>query len=150
MADGSANITEAEAQALAIAGVDFADGDDVTVNAEGTQMSTSLKDLANIGADHVDADDAAAAGTGRDIVLNLGFAEANTDAGQADLLSFLENNFGSDVFTGSTDPVVQLNVPDQATFDAIMNNDDIVDKLVDMGVDFVKVVGSNVEDDLTN
>ncbi len=51
-ASGPVTISDAQAQALVGASVDFVEADDVTVTAEGTTMSTSLKALQSL---HVDA-----------------------------------------------------------------------------------------------
>ncbi|MDO9486857.1 MAG: hypothetical protein Q7J32_00665, partial [Sphingomonadaceae bacterium] len=54
---GSTRISDAEAEALVAAGIDF-DGDDtITVATAGTQLATSLGDLQALGVDSVDAGD---------------------------------------------------------------------------------------------
>lgn len=52
---GSTEISDAQAAALVAAGIDFADGDSITVEAAGTQLSTSLGDLQSLGVDVVAA-----------------------------------------------------------------------------------------------
>lgn len=51
--DGSVTLTDADASALVAAGVDFVESDDVTVEAAGTQMSTSLQGLQSLNVDSV-------------------------------------------------------------------------------------------------
>ena len=52
-------ISEAQAAALIHEGVNFASGDDVTMHAAGTHLSTTLKDLQKLGVDHIDPTTAA-------------------------------------------------------------------------------------------
>jgi hypothetical protein len=51
--DGSATLSDADASALVGAGVDFAEGDNITVEAGGTNMSTTLKGLHSLNVDTV-------------------------------------------------------------------------------------------------
>jgi hypothetical protein len=147
MSDNSASITETQAATLIDAGLHFAADDVVDMQAEGTHLSTSLKDLHDLGVDQVSADAAAAAGVGHDIVLALGI-DASA-APSADLVSLL-STFQAPLFTPSAD--VELTVANQTMADAIVNNPNVVTQLLDLGVDYVKVVGTapDVEDNLHN
>ncbi|MET0270587.1 MAG: tandem-95 repeat protein, partial [Sphingomonas sp.] len=106
-ANGPVAISDAQAQALVAAGVDFVEADDVTVTAEGTEMSTSLKALQAL---HVDAV-SVAAGVG---VLSV-FAGGGLEAvSAADLPSFAtsQSDAALDVTLtvdgGSLDPALDL------------------------------------------
>jgi opacity protein-like surface antigen len=51
---GSATLSEAQAAALIGAGLDFAASDNITLNAAGTHLSTSLSALNHLGVDHIE------------------------------------------------------------------------------------------------
>ena len=154
MTTNTAAITEAQAGSLILAGVEFAAADVVTEQAAGTQLSTTLKELQDLGVDHVNA--AAALGAGHDIVLQLGNVATGADPA-AELLAFLQTYQGQlngaqalfDGPTGSVDVALEVT---QTVYDAIQaaptTHADIVTALVNMGVDEVKVIGTSTEEDL--
>lgn len=146
-------ISEADAAMLIESGIHFAaDDTNISMQAEGTHLSTSLKDLADLGVDHVLTDSAAAAvdAGDDDVVLDLGIDLTSGDA--SDALMSLLSNFSAPLF--STGPEIVVLEMDQGSYDALQNDPDysttVEQALVDLGVDFVKVVGSSTEDDLNN
>jgi hypothetical protein len=152
MTTDAATLTEAQAETLVQAGIDFAPGDFITVQADGTNVSTSLKDIHDLGVDHVAVDATAAAGPGHDVVLELGLAPAAGDPA-AQLLTFLENFEGRPaVFDSTADVAIEVT---QDLYDAVSTadpvmQDQVVTDLVNLGIDYVKVIGTNIEDDLHN
>ena len=150
MADNTASITEAQAVSLAQAGVEFAAADKVDMQADGTHVATSLKDLHDLGVDHVTVDAVAAAAKPRhDLVLALGDV-ANGPNPAAELLAFLETYAGHTLFNNSADVALELSPTIFAAIDnaPTATHDAIVTDLVNLGVDEVKVIGTDTEHDL--
>ncbi|MEO0002664.1 MAG: hypothetical protein RLZZ22_356, partial [Pseudomonadota bacterium] len=65
---GHLTLSDMQAQALIGAGLEFAAGDDIALEAQGTHLSTSLKDLQKLGVDHVLLPE----GAGHSLTLDLG------------------------------------------------------------------------------
>ena len=150
MIDNKAWITEAQAVSLIHAGVDFAAADSVDMQADGTHVATSLKDLHDLGVDHVTVDAVAAtANPGHDLVLALGDVATGANPA-AELLAFLETYAGHSLFTNSADVALELSSTVFAALDTASNavRDAIVTDLVNLGVDEVKVIGTDTEHDL--
>jgi hypothetical protein len=149
-ADIMAPMTEAQMEHLMDAGIHFAAADQVDMQAEGTHVSTTLDDLHHYGVDHVNVDAAAAAANpGHDLVLALGDVATGADPA-AELLAFLQTYAGNPVFDQSADVALEMT---QTVYAAIQESsatvqDDIVTALVDLGVDEVRVIGTDTEHDL--
>lgn len=148
MLDDTGEIRQGQAQALIGAGLDFVPFDDITLHVEGSQMSTTLNDLHNLGVDHVVTDPAQLGIGGHDVVIDLGFSSNPSAINPgADLLAFLQTFpahtpfFENGAQAGTPDANVAL-VLDNATFDAMTagtHEADIVSRLLDLGVDVVKI-----------
>ncbi|WP_156356153.1 Ig-like domain-containing protein [Sphingomonas sp. Leaf22] len=124
---GAATITEAQAAGLIGAGVDFVEGDDVTLAVEGTHMSTTLKGLQGL---HVDA---VAVGAGV-TVLSLEAGGALDGITTGDLPSFVIDQ---------SDAALDVTL----TVDAGMLGRDfdmfaLAPALADAGIDHIGVAGS--------
>ena len=145
MTTNAATISEADAVSLVDAGVHFAAADVVDVQASGTDLSTSLKELHDLGVDHVTEQ------SGHGISLELGNVATGASPA-AELLAFLQTYPGAlfDGPAGSVDVTLEVT---QTVYNAIHAatapvQTDIVTALVDMGVDHVKVIGSTTHDDI--
>jgi hypothetical protein len=143
------NITEADAATLISQGFVFPPTDDVTVHALGTHMGNDLEDLSDLGVDHIESDPATRIpgvdDNQGDILLTLGLdlntgttAAAHLAELRTVLQSFNEPVFNEDAKVGLT--VVQA---EAAAFAAATPQEQqvIATQLVDLGVDFVKIVG---------
>jgi citrate lyase gamma subunit len=136
MVSNAATLSATQAHALVIDGLHFASADSITVNADGTHLSTSLKELQKLGVDAVSV----AAGGDTHVGLDLGnFSsfDATSFQGLPVFDSGLDVTLGVnslDQLTGITSAAVeaalnsahidniQLNVADQAAFDAVWTN----------------------------
>lgn len=121
LTDNSITLTEDQAAGMVAAGVDFADGDTVTLSAGGTQLSTSLKDLQTL---HVDA----VLVTGSQISVDAG---GTLDTLTADSLPVFES-------AGDTD--VTINV-DSGTLDPSFDLGSLASAFHTAGIDHIGVIG---------
>lgn len=126
-ATGAVTLSDAQAGAIIGEGLNFVANDEVTVQAEATHMTTSLKDLQKLGVDTVLAPDAAA-------VLKVGLGAGLFGAGA---LPVFGDTDGDGVLSGLEDSAldVTLNVMDPA---ALAGR---ADSFADAGIDHIQVVG---------
>ncbi|AJP72617.1 beta strand repeat-containing protein [Sphingomonas hengshuiensis] len=119
-------ITESQAAALAGAGIDFVDGDNVTIIADGTQLNTTLKGLSDLGVDSVAVEDG---------VTQL-FIDAGSGLGSISLGRMAAFNLAQT--DGSLDVTVNV---DAGTLDSGFDLGDTASGLAAIGVDQIGVVG---------
>jgi hypothetical protein len=136
MVSNAATLSATQAQAMVVDGLHFASADSITVNADGTHLSTSLKELQKLGVDAVSV----AAGCDTQVGLDLGsFSsfDASSFSGLPVFGSGLDVTLGVnslDQLHGVTNAAVmaafnsanidniQLNVADQAAFDSVWSS----------------------------
>jgi hypothetical protein len=136
MVSNAATLSATQAHALVVDGLHFASADSITVNADGTHLSTSLKDLQKLGVDAVSV----AAGGDTHVGLDLGNFSSFDAASFSGLPVFdtaLDVSLGVnslDQLTGITSAAIetalhnahidsiQLNVADQAAFDSVWSS----------------------------
>jgi len=129
-----ASLSDSQAQALVAAGIDFAEGDSVTVQAEGTHLNTSLKGLQSL---HVDA-----------IRVGAGITALAVDAGGS-LGSLSAADLPSFTITQSDDALdVTLNV-DAGTIDPSLDLTALATALGTAGIDHLGVTGGGLALDLS-
>jgi len=136
MVSNAATLSATQAHAMVVDGLHFASADSITVNADGTHLSTSLKELQKLGVDAVSV----AAGGDTHVGLDLGNF-SSFDAASFQGLPVFDNNLdvtlgvnSLDQLTGITSAAVetalhnahidsiQLNVADQAAFDSVWSS----------------------------
>lgn len=147
------DVTEAAAAVRLGLGLEFAADDDVTLRAEGTDLSIDLDELDNLGIDHVAADPATIQGDAGhdqgDIVLELGLNTIGTSADPAaDMLALLES-FNEPIFDDAANAGVLFTRAESDAFNAAADGvqDEIVTRMAELGVDFVNVIGTEDPDD---
>jgi hypothetical protein len=136
MVSNAATLSATQAHALVVDGLHFASADSITVNADGTHLSTSLKELQKLGVDAVSV----ATGGDTHVGLDLGNFSSFDAASFSGLPVFdaaLDVSLGVnslDQLTGITSAAVetalhnahidsiQLNVADQAAFDSVWSS----------------------------
>jgi hypothetical protein len=136
------HISEALAASLVDDGVHFATCDDVTVHAEGTALSCSVKDLTDLGVDHVVPDSAA----NGELVLALGLEGCEPTS---ELLKLLQQHDQA-LFPHEANVGLLVTEAEAEAFSTACGKlqDQVVEQLVDLGIDYVKVIGTNTEFDL--
>lgn len=147
------DLTETQALERLAQGLEFTATDDVTLHAEGTDLSIDVDDLDDLGIDHVAADTSTIGDDivhdQGDILMDLGMdITGPADPRAADMLALLES-FDEPIFVDAANAGVRFTQAESDAFEAASSNvqDDIVARLVDLGVDFVNVVGSEDPDD---
>jgi hypothetical protein len=150
------DITEAQAVARLAPGLQFAADDDVTVHARGTDLSITLDDLDSLGIDHVMADletiENDPVHDQGDVLMALGLDTTSPSADPAaDMLALLES-FDEPIFVDAANAGITFSRAESDAFAAAPDalQDDVVARLVDLGVDFVNVVGTENPDDSIN
>jgi len=147
------DLTESQALDRLEQGLEFAAEDDVTVHAEGTDLSIDVDDLDDLGIDHVAADTST---IGDDIVhdqgdvlMDLGLDTIDTSKDPAaDMLALLES-FDEPIFVDAANAGISFTRDESNAFNAASDQvqDDIAKLLVDLGVDYVNVIGTEDPDD---
>ena len=137
MVSNAATLSATQAHAMVVDGLHFADSDSsITVNADGTHLSTSLKELQKLGVDAVSV----AAGGDTHVGLDLGNF-SSFDAASFQGLPVFDNNLDVTLGVNSLDQLhgvtsaavetalhnahidsIQLNVADQAAFDSVWSS----------------------------
>jgi hypothetical protein len=152
--DSTTWLTEDQSGSLMDAGIHFAEGEDLGMQAEGTHVSTTLSDLEDLGVHHYSVDAvAAAANPGHDLVLALGDIATGDDPA-AELLAFLQTYAGNQFFDPAADVALEMTQTVYAAIESASDTVqvDIITALVDLGVDEVRILGSDpvIEHDLHN
>lgn len=145
------DIFESEARELIEDGFAFAEGDDVTVQAQGTELSTSMDDLAELGVDHVLSDGDLGDPATDDLILALGLDDSNEDQIVDDIMSLL-GQFDEAVFDSHAEVGVMISEEQSAALSDATGEeqDDVVNRLLELGVDYVQALSDSELDDLRN
>jgi hypothetical protein len=128
LAGGALTINEAEASSLVHSGLSFAETDTITVDAQTTNLSTSLQDLQKLGVDKVSVN---------------GLEEGPLHIGLGGALGL----GGLPVFADGMDVTLQLN--DDTELGSILGVDGLATELAGSNIDHIDMVGDAATIDLT-
>lgn len=138
---GSFELSDAAAAAMVAVGLDFAEGDSVSVEAAGTQLSTTLHDLQLLGADSVAADGPTLTvdlGAGIDGLAGL----PQFDVEQSDGALAVTLEIGATAIADEADVGTLLGVDVLAGFTTPDLYGDLIEALVAAGIDRIVVTAS--------